>query len=147
MPGTPEVRREHQVKVIPPNLIGPYGLERIPGLPAGLMSLPVTTAIDSARFTAAGVDLQCSTSRPGVAGHSLWVWLIGYEQGNLRGRLYVPPGVPAGDDPGHFTLAIAPGPIPDSAGRPLSSSASPRPKEPAPGFAVLRSPFIGQRRS
>ena len=110
IPGSTGLRREHQVKVIPPDLIGPYGLERIPGLPAGLMGLPVTTAIDSVWFTESGVELVCSASQPAGAGAGYWIWLIGYEQGNLRGRLYVAHSVPTGSDPRRFTLAIVPGP-------------------------------------
>ncbi len=113
MPGAPEVRGEHHVKVIPPDLIGPYGFERIPGLPAELMGLPVTTAIDRIRFNESGVDLECSTSRQDVSGTTYWVWLIGYEQGSLRARLYMASSVAAAGDRRHFTLTIVPGPSPD----------------------------------
>ena len=147
MPGATEMRRTHRVKVIPPDLIGPYGLERIPGLPADLMGLPVTTAIERVSFTEAGVELLCSASSRNTAGASYWVWLIGYEQGNLRARLYVAPIVPAGDDRRRFTLAIVPVRSPILAGRRPSSSVWRRRKGAPPGFAVPRSLSVGRRPS
>ena len=140
MPGAGEMRRNNRVKVIPPNLIGPYGLERIPGLPREFIDFPVTISIDRITISESGLELDCSmASRQVPSAADYWVWLIGYEQQNLRARLHAARRVTTGDDPRRFVLAIAPGSNPDP-GRPATVLVSVSPKQES--SATFRSPAL-----
>ena len=112
MPGDEEVRREARLTVTPANMVGPYGRERIQGLPPDVMDLRVTAAIDSITIDESRVELHCS-SAPGLRGSAVdyWVWLVGYEQGIVRARLHVPRAGSVSDDPRHFTLSFDAGHI------------------------------------
>lgn len=112
MPGAEAVRREARLTVTPANMVGPYGRERIQGLPSDVMDLRVTTAIDSVTIDESRVELHCS-SASGLRGSAVdyWVWLVGYEQGTVRARLHVARAGSASDDPRHFTLSFDAGHI------------------------------------
>ena len=121
LPGRERERRQEAVKVIPPNLIGPYGLERIPGLPSDVMELAVRTQIDRIAIDPSAMTLDCTAaSRNDLPDGDHWVWVVGYEQGNLRARLHTARRAVSGGDPLRFALAISPAPGLD-AGRPATA--------------------------
>jgi hypothetical protein len=114
VPGVGEVRRETEVKAIPPDLIGPYGVGRIQGLPNDVMRLPVSISLDRVTFRESAVYLECSRASRVDASSQYWVWLVGYERGALRARLHVAQPSPNADDSRRFSLSIAPGSPPDA---------------------------------
>jgi hypothetical protein len=110
MPGADEQRREARVTVVPRNMVGPFGRERIQGLPPDVMELPVTIAIDSVTIDVSRVELHCSAASRLRGSADYWVWLVGYEQGNVRARLHVTGADSAAADPRRFTLSFDAGP-------------------------------------